>query len=147
MKHDVWSLRTWKFNKVYSNSNSTRTSSPRCPWNSNFLGIMKAVWWDSMNLCLSARESSAPTNEDNCSAPDCKERCLPSSALQCISSALAMQLWNPKSMHCRDEHKHVITTSFLYVSIVCIIITNWIAIKEAVINTLNDMIINLANSN
>lgn len=27
------------------------------PWNSNFLGIMKAVWLNSRNLCLSSLES------------------------------------------------------------------------------------------
>lgn len=88
--------------KEKKNFHTSSTSSPRWPWNSNFLGIMKAEWWDSKNLCLSALESRAPTHAANCSAPDCSERCLPSSALQCISNALAMQLWNPKSIHWKN---------------------------------------------
>lgn len=74
-----------------------RTSS-FCPWNSNFLGIMNAVWLNSKNRCLSTPESIADTTRLIASRPACMELIRPSSAEVCIFRAFVTQWWNPKSM-------------------------------------------------
>lgn len=73
-------------------------TSSFCPWNSNFFGIMNAVWLNSKNRCLSTPESIAETIKLVASRPACMEWIRPSSADVCIFKAFVTQWWNPKSI-------------------------------------------------
>lgn len=79
------------------------TSSPLCPWNSNFLGNMKAALLNSRNLCLSKRESKLLMVLFMSSIPPCRLLRIHSCPETWVLRARAMLLWNPKSIHCERK--------------------------------------------